>query len=361
MDVEQRRARREARRREVARRRTRGLAAAALIVVLAVVVVVALGSGSGSHKGGSHGASVSSAGGGVGGSGSGGAAGQAGRRGTGAANGAGGAGGGGGGSGPILASTGRPSSEGTAATATGPLGRESVPILMYHVINPPPAGAKFPGLYVSPEEFSAQMHALSGAGFHAVTMDQMRANWTRGTPLPAGKPIVLSFDNGYQSQYTQALPVLRRLGWVGVENMQLTGLPPSQGGLSDTQIEGLVAAGWELDTQGISHADLIALGPVALHEQVAVARARVKRRYHVPVNWFCYPSGHYNPTVINAVKAAGYVGSTTVVPGWASPSDDAYRLPRLRVLGGTSPEELLAELAAIRSNPLPPASYGGSE
>ncbi|HTA96321.1 MAG TPA: polysaccharide deacetylase family protein [Solirubrobacteraceae bacterium] len=356
MDVEQRRARREARRREVARRRTRGLAAA-LIAVLAIAAVVALGSGGGSSKGGSHGASVSSAGAGAGGSG-GAAESQAGRPGSNAANGVGGKSGE---SGTVLASTGRPSSAGTAGTATGPPGHESVPILMYHVINPPPAGAKFPGLYVSPEEFSAQMHALAGAGFHAVTMDQMRANWTRGTPLPAGKPIVLSFDNGYQSQYTQALPVLRNLGWVGVENMQLTGLPPSQGGLSDAQIRGLVAAGWELDTQGISHADLITLGPAALHEQVAVARAQVQRRYHVPVNWFCYPSGHYNPTVINAVKAAGYVGSTTVVPGWASPSDDSYRLPRLRVLGGTGPEELLAELAAIRSNPAPPASYGGGE
>ena len=366
MDVEQRRARREARRREVARRRTRGLAAVALIAVLTVVAVVAFGSGGGSSKGGSHSASVKSAGADVSGSGSGGAVGQAGRRGAGTAHGtgsggSGGGGGGGGGSGPILATTGRPSSAGTAGTATGPLGHESVPILMYHVINPPPVGAKFPGLYVSPEEFSAQMRALADAGFHAVTMDQMRANWTRGTPLPKGKPIVLSFDNGYQSQYTQALPVLRRLGWVGVENMQLTGLPPSQGGLSDAQIRGLVAAGWELDTQGISHADLITLGPAALHEQVAVARAQVQRRYHVPVNWFCYPSGHYDATVVAAVKAAGYVGSTTVVPGWASPSDDPYRLPRLRVLGGTSPESLLAELAAIRSNPAPPESYGGGE
>ncbi|MFZ1924672.1 MAG: polysaccharide deacetylase family protein, partial [Solirubrobacteraceae bacterium] len=318
-------------------------------------------------KGGSHGASaVSSRTVGAGADRSGAAVNQGARQGSGAANGVGGksAGGSGGGSGTpgaILATTGRPSSAGTAGTATGPLGHESVPILMYHVINPPPAGAKFPGLYVSPEEFSAQMHALADAGFHAVTMDQMRANWTRGTPLPAGKPIVLSFDNGYQSQYTQALPVLHKLGWVGVENMQLTGLPPSQGGLSDAQIRGLVAAGWELDAQGISHADLITLSPVALHEQVAVARAQVQRRYHVPVNWFCYPSGHYNQTVINAVKAAGYVGSTTVVPGWASPSDDSYRLPRLRVLGGTSPEELLAELAAIRSNPVPPESYGGGE
>ncbi len=359
MDVEQRRARREARRREVTRRRTRGLAAAVLIVVLAVAAVVVLGSGGGSSKGSSHGASLGSAGAGAGGSGGAVASGAAaGRPGSKAANGVGGKSGE---SGTILASTGRPSSAGTAGTATGPPGHESVPILMYHVINPPPPGAKFPGLYVSPEEFAAQVHALADAGFHAVTMDQMRANWTRGTPLPAGKPIVLSFDNGYQSQYTQALPVLRKLGWVGVENMQLTGLPPSQGGLSDAQIRGLVAAGWELDTQGISHADLITLGPAALHEQVAVARAQVQRRYHVPVNWFCYPSGHYNSKVINAVKGAGYVGSTTVVPGWASPSDDPYRLPRLRVLGGTSPEELLAELAAIRSNPSPPSSYGGSE
>jgi peptidoglycan/xylan/chitin deacetylase (PgdA/CDA1 family) len=250
------------------------------------------------------------------------------------------------------------SSAGTAGPGSGTPGTESVPILMYHVINPPPAGAKFPGLYVAPQEFSQQMQALAKAGFHAVTMDQMRANWTRGTPLPAGKPIVVSFDNGYQSQYTQALPVLRSLGWVGVENIQLTGLPPSQGGLSQTQIAGLVADGWELDTQGISHADLITLGPAALHEQVAVAREEVRRRYHVPVNWFCYPSGHYNATVLAEVKAAGFVGSTTVVPGWASPTEDPYRLPRLRVLGGTGPQELLEEIAAIHSDSSPPPSYG---
>jgi peptidoglycan/xylan/chitin deacetylase (PgdA/CDA1 family) len=228
---------------------------------------------------------------------------------------------------------------------------------MYHVINQPPAGAKFPGLYVSPEEFAAQMRALAQAGFHAVTMDQMLANWSHGTPLPPGKPIVVSFDNGYQSQLTQALPVLRRLRWVGVENIQLTGLPPSQGGLSEAQVSELVGAGWELDTQGISHADLITLGPVALSEQVAVAREELRRRYHVPVNWFCYPSGHYNATVIAEVKAAGYVGSTTVVPGWATRSEDPYRLPRLRVLGGTSPQALLGQIAAVRSNPPPPPSY----
>jgi peptidoglycan/xylan/chitin deacetylase (PgdA/CDA1 family) len=231
---------------------------------------------------------------------------------------------------------------------------------MYHVIAPPPPGAPFPGLYVVPSEFAAEMSALKSAGWHAVTLEQVRENWRTGAPLGPGKPIVLTFDNGYQSQYTQALPVLRRLGWVADENIQLTGLPPSQGGLSQGQVHGLIAAGWELDTQGFSHADLIALGAEALHYEVAVARETLRRRYGVPVNWFCYPSGHYDATVIAAVNAAGYSGSTTVVPGWAHPADDPYRLHRLRVLGGTSGEELLSEIASVRVNPPAPPSYNGA-
>jgi peptidoglycan/xylan/chitin deacetylase (PgdA/CDA1 family) len=228
---------------------------------------------------------------------------------------------------------------------------------MYHVIAAPPPGAAFPGLYVTPSEFAAQMQALKQGGWHAVTPDQVEAYWRKGVPLGPGKPIVLSFDNGYQSQYTQALPVLRRLGWVGEENIQLTGLPPSQGGLGREQIRGLLAAGWELDTQGISHADLIALDSRQLHYQVATARTVLQQRYHVSVNWFCYPSGHYNATVIAAVKAAGYAGSTTVVPGWAHPGDDPYRLHRLRVLGGTTPSELLKLIADSRGDSPAPPSY----
>jgi peptidoglycan/xylan/chitin deacetylase (PgdA/CDA1 family) len=244
--------------------------------------------------------------------------------------------------------------------ATGKPGTASVPILMYHVINPPPPSAPYPGLYVPASEFAAQMQALKAAGWHAVTMDQLEAYWSRGVPLPPGKPIVLTFDNGYQSQYTNALPVLKQLGWVGVENMQLTGLPPSQGGLTDSQVRGLIAAGWELDTQGISHADLIVLTPSELRYQVATARQLLRRRYEVPVNWFCYPSGHYNATVIAEVKSAGFVGSTTVIPGWASPGENLFTLPRLRVLGGTSPSSLLNQIASAQSAGAPPPSYGGA-
>jgi peptidoglycan/xylan/chitin deacetylase (PgdA/CDA1 family) len=251
-------------------------------------------------------------------------------------------------------------SSAASARGTGTPGNATAPILMYHVINPPPAGAPFPGLYVPGPEFAAQMQALKAAGWHAVTMDQLRANWTRGVPLGPGKPIVITFDNGYSSQYTNALPVLQRLGWVGVENIQLSGLPPSQGGLTDAQVHGMLSAGWELDTQGISHADLIKLDAAGLRYQIASARQTLRSRYGVPVNWFCYPSGHYDSTVVSEVRAAGYVGSTTVVPGWAARADDPYRLPRLRVLGGTSPGALLYQLAQYENASAPPPSYGGA-
>jgi peptidoglycan/xylan/chitin deacetylase (PgdA/CDA1 family) len=249
------------------------------------------------------------------------------------------------------------STSATLGAPTGHPGTAAVPVLMYHVIAPPPSGAPFPGLYVTPQEFAAQMQALKAAGWTAVTLDQLRAYWADGAKLPTGKPIVLTFDNGYHSQYTEALPILRRLGWVADENIQLTGLPPSQGGMTTAEVRALVDAGWELDTQGMSHADLATATPTELQYQIVTARNLLRRTYHVPVNWFCYPSGQYNATVVTALRAAGYIGSTTVVPGWAGPSSDPYRLPRLRVLGGTSPSALLSQIATARTAPPPPSSY----
>jgi peptidoglycan/xylan/chitin deacetylase (PgdA/CDA1 family) len=202
-------------------------------------------------------------------------------------------------------------------------GRDAtVPILMYHVIAAPPAGAPFPALYVTPTLFAEQMNALHRAGWTAVTMDELWDAWTGRARLPAGRPVVISFDNGYSSHYNAAFPVLRHLHWPGVENLQLTGLPRSQGGLSHKALRRLLAAGWELDTQGESHADLVVLDHAALRHEVVDARRALQRHYGVPVHWFCFPSGHYDARVIAMVRAAGFRGATTVVPGWATRTDD---------------------------------------
>jgi peptidoglycan/xylan/chitin deacetylase (PgdA/CDA1 family) len=251
-------------------------------------------------------------------------------------------------------------SRGRLARSTRNPARVAVPILMYHVIRPAPAGAPFPALYVPPREFATQMRALKSAGWTAVTLDQLWDAWTRAVALPAGRPIVISFDNGYESQFNEAMPVLRRLHWVGVLNLQLSGLPRSQGGLRAAATRRLLAAGWELGTQGFTHADLVRLGPAELRHEVAASRRVLRRRWHVPVHWFCYPSGHYDARVVAAVSAAGYRGSTTVVPGWARRTSDPFRLPRLRVIAGTSPEALQRQIAAARHHAAPPAIYRGA-
>ena len=236
-------------------------------------------------------------------------------------------------------------------------GTSAVPVLTYHVINVAPASTSAsPSLYVPADEFTSQMQALKSDGWHAVTLDQLEAYWTHGTSLAPGKPIVISFDGGYASQYTTALPVLKRLGWVGVENLELDGLSPSDGGLNEQQVRGLVSAGWELDTEGIGGTDLTALSADEARSQVAEARQTLRSRYGVPGNWFSYPLGHYDPTVTAAVQAAGFVGATTVEPGWASPGEDRFRLPRLQVLGGTSASQLLSQIDSAKASPPPPTS-----
>jgi peptidoglycan/xylan/chitin deacetylase (PgdA/CDA1 family) len=247
-----------------------------------------------------------------------------------------------------------------APSTTTKSGSLTVPILAYHVINePPPQSSLPPALYVPATEFTAQMQALKAGGWHAVTLDQLDAYWARKTPLGTGKPIVISFDNGYASQYTNALPVLKQLGWVGVENLQATGLPPSEGGLTDAQVRGLIGAGWELDSEGVSQPNLTTLDAGQLSTEVAGSRQTLRSRYMVPVNWFCYPAGRYNPTVVAAVRAAGYRGATTTASGWASPQSDPFRLPRLQVVGGTSPSQLLSQImAASQTTSVPTVSNG---
>ena len=258
------------------------------------------------------------------------------------------------------ASTPHPSPSARASRTTTQSGTASVPILVYHVINTQPAGSSSnPALYVPTPEFSSQMQALKSGGWHAVTLDQLEAYWTHGTPLGAGKPIVITFDGGYASQYVNALPVLKGLGWVGVENVQLTGLPPSEGGLTAAQIRGLIAAGWELDTQGLQHTDLTTLDPSQLADDLTSARQMLQNTYGVHANWFSYPSGDYNPTVTAAVSSAGFSGATTVNQGWASPQQDRFRLPRLPVTAGTTPAQLLTEIAAAQSSTAVPTSYSG--
>jgi peptidoglycan/xylan/chitin deacetylase (PgdA/CDA1 family) len=203
-----------------------------------------------------------------------------------------------------------------------------IPILMYHVVSDPPATVRYPELYVRASDFRAQMNWLATHGFHAVTLQRAYDYWTRGAALPA-HPVVISFDDGYLSQYTRAFPVLQAHRWPGVLNMEVNFLQPA-GGLRPWRIRKLLDAGWELDAHTITHPDLTTLDATELRRQVAGSRAALRRLFHVPVNFFCYPAGRADPEVVAGVRRAGFLGATTTTYGLAKPPD-FYTLDRIRI------------------------------
>ena len=216
-----------------------------------------------------------------------------------------------------------------------------VPILMYHVLAPPLPNAPYPDLYVRPADFRAQVAWLAGHGYHAVTLRQVYDYWRGAHALPR-KPVVLTFDDGYHSDFTVALPTLRARRWPGVLNLEVRNLRPVWGTRPE-MVRKLIAAGWEIDAHTMTHPDLTTVDPAQLRYQVAGSRAAIRRMFHQPVDFFCYPSGRYDDAVVAAVRAAGFLGATTTNEGFATPGS-LFTLDRVRVNGSDGVAGLAAKL-----------------
>ncbi|HKP90248.1 MAG TPA: polysaccharide deacetylase family protein, partial [Thermoleophilaceae bacterium] len=205
-----------------------------------------------------------------------------------------------------------------------------VPILMYHLVSDPPPNAPFPNLYVSAFDFAQQMEWLKRRGYTGVTLRAAYDLWTRGVPLPR-RPVVISFDDGYRSVWGTAQPVLQRLGWPGVLNLELNVLHNTrQGGLRKRMVRELVAARWEVDSHTVSHPDLTKVDPGRLRDELVRSRAAIRRTFGEPADFFCYPAGRYDAAVVAAVRRAGYLAATTTRFGSATP-DRMFTLNRVRI------------------------------
>jgi peptidoglycan/xylan/chitin deacetylase (PgdA/CDA1 family) len=232
--------------------------------------------------------------------------------------------------------------------------REAVPVLMYHVIDRAPPGTPLPALWVSRPEFAAQIRFLASSGYHAVTLGQVWRAWHRGGLLPS-KPIVISFDDGYRSQYTNALPILRSHRWPGVLNLEVATLHTE---LRPAFVRAMISAGWEIDAHTMTHPDLTTVGAQQLRYEVAGSRDYIRRRFGVPVSFFCYPAGRFDRRVIAAVRAAGYLAATTTEFGLAAPTEPPYELRRIRVNAGDGVAGLRSALAAAAAGARPVQASG---
>ena len=217
---------------------------------------------------------------------------------------------------------------------TGP-----VPILMYHVIGDPAGDEMYPDLWLSESDFQDQVDWMAENGYTAVTLVQVQNAWYDGGTLP-DKPIVLSFDDGVLGQYVYGLPILREKGWAGQLNLKAEGSD-----LSSEQVLKMARAGWEIASHTINHLDLTTLDPATLEQELAGSKQQLEAELGIEIVNFCYPAGQYNDTVIEAVKAAGYRGATTVNPGLGERSMP-FELNRIRIDRGDTSQALASKLSA---------------
>jgi peptidoglycan/xylan/chitin deacetylase (PgdA/CDA1 family) len=236
--------------------------------------------------------------------------------------------------------------DGSARASDGQRRSTQVPILMYHELGAAPAGAPYPELYVREADFRAQLRWLGRRGYHAVTLRAVWEHWHGGRRLPR-RPIVISFDDGFRSTATVALPALRAHGWPAVLNLALHHLDV-RWGLWSRDVRAMLANGWELASHTLTHPDLTGVGDSRLEHEVAGSRRVLARRFNVPVDFFCYPAGRYDLRVAAQVEQAGYLGATTTVDGLAHP-DEAYALRRLRVSRSDGVAGLVSTLADLQT------------
>ena len=213
---------------------------------------------------------------------------------------------------------------------------QPVPILVYHHVLERPKGP--PLVVMSIDRFRAQMAWLSAHGYQAVTLRRVYDAWTGDGVLPP-HPVVITFDDGYVDQVRNAAPVLRQYHWPAeldlVSTAVYAGDDPPAVSLTPKMVQGLLDAGWGLESHSASHLDLTELWGKKLRRELVDSRARLEDLFDVRVDFFCFPGGIYDRRVKLAVRRAGYLAATGTRYGAATPRD-LFSLARIYAYKGES-------------------------
>ena len=228
-----------------------------------------------------------------------------------------------------------------------------IPILMYHQIATPPGrGVPFRNLTVAPERFARHMTRLQRLGYRGLSMQALQP-YLDGERT--GRVFGLTFDDGYRNVYDHAMPVLQALGFsatnyvvaghTGETNAWDAGYGIAQTPLmSRSEMLAWIAAGNEIGSHTIDHADLSTLDAAAARHQIAGARSLLQDLLQQTIAAFCFPYGRYDDTHVELVREAGYDNATTIMRGRARPGSDLLRLPRVTVENSTHFPALLQKL-----------------
>ena len=225
-----------------------------------------------------------------------------------------------------------------SGTATPSLRTIRVPILMYHYVSVPPLDAdKYRlDLSVTPDAFETQMEYLAINGFHPIRLADLSDYLLRGTPLP-DKPIVLTFDDGYTDNYTNAFRILKQYNFPATFFIISQFVEENRWGyVSWAQLDEMAKHGMEIGSHTRTHPDLYKRTLAFQTNQIAGSKQMLEERLGTPVVSFAYPSGKYDATTKSVLRSAGYLGAVTEIQGTRQSSEKLFELQRVRIRGSYS-------------------------
>ena len=230
--------------------------------------------------------------------------------------------------------------------ASPPVSTLVVPIFMYHhVSHKPTTNLLDYNLTVTTADFDQQLTWLQKHGYHSISQTELFDAFYYGKALPT-HPVMLTFDDGYEDVYTDALPVLLAHHYRGVFYI-ITGMIGGRY-MTWAQVRTLARVGMQIASHTIHHVN-IGDPPMGTSTQseLVLSKQTLEKRLGEPIQFFCYPVGEpfHHDTLARQQKVLmdlfndGYVSATLDPFSMFSAVQNAqtpYQLNRIRVSGGES-------------------------
>lgn len=219
---------------------------------------------------------------------------------------------------------------------------KGIPVLMYHALEDAshPAGAKDAGeqLYIlQTEQFREQMAYLKQNGYRTCLLDELTVmeTWPE-------KTVVLTFDDGHQSNHTLALPILQQYGFKA-HFFITTGWIGTPYFLTPEQIKALHEAGMGIGSHGVTHRFLSDLPDNEAVSELTESRERLSAIVGSSVTSFSAPGGRFCKRTEQSARQIGYRYFVTSEVGLVSIDAFTTFIPRCTIKAATS----LAEFSAV--------------
>ncbi|NUM48858.1 MAG: polysaccharide deacetylase family protein, partial [Anaerolineales bacterium] len=220
-----------------------------------------------------------------------------------------------------------PTASPTAAWAWNPPGKVTAPILLYHRIETSTTPEK---IRVSPEAFRAQMEKLVEWGYTPISISLLVEALVHGANLPE-RPVVITFDDGQRTVFTEAFPVMQDLNMTGVVYLLSRGIYSDPNLMNVADLKTLIAAGWEVGSHSQSHPDLT-LSHDLINQEIAQSRTELETALHTSVRTFAYPFGAMDELTSNYV-VNHYDAGLGLGKSWEHTIWNLHYLSRIGVYG----------------------------